>query len=82
VERRAAREAGETLKKPQDPVPEAETTTEPAAESASTESEPTEGEAPKKMSREDRERIKAERRAAREAGDSLKKPEPKSEEEG
>ncbi len=82
AERRVAREAGETLKKPQEPAPEAETTTEPAAESAPTESEPTEGGAPKKMSREERERIKAERRAAREAGKSLKKPEPKSEEEG
>ena len=32
------------------------------------------GEKPQKMSAEERERIKAERRAAREAGKSLKKP--------
>jgi peroxiredoxin len=36
------------------------------------------GEKPKKMSAEERERIKAERRAAREAGKSLKKPAPGS----
>lgn len=82
AERRAAREAGETLKKPQEPTPETETSTNPNTETESAETESAESGAPKKMSREERERIKAERRAAREAGDSLKKPEPKSEEEG
>jgi peroxiredoxin len=57
AERRAAREAGKSLKTGGAPapggVPEGE-------------------EAPKKLSAEDRERIKAERRAAREAGKSVK----------
>lgn len=57
AERRAAREAGKSLKTPQP---------DGASEKAP------EGEKPKKMSAEERERIKAERRAAREAGKSLK----------
>ena len=57
AERRAAREAGKSLK-----------TGEAGDSGGSTE---TEG-APKKLSAEDRERIKAERRAAREAGKSVK----------
>jgi peroxiredoxin len=61
AERRAAREAGKSVKSPQ-PGGEAP---EKAAEQA---------DKPKKMSAEERERIKAERRAAREAGKSLKNP--------
>jgi peroxiredoxin len=57
-ERRAAREAGKSVKTGQQ------------EQTAASE----EGEKPKKMSAEERERIKAERRAAREAGKSLKKP--------
>lgn len=57
AERRAAREAGKSVKTPQP---------DGASEKAP------EGEKPKKMSAEERERIKAERRAAREAGKSLK----------
>jgi len=57
AERRAAREAGKSLK-----------TGEAAAPGGAPEGE----EAPKKLSAEDRERIKAERRAAREAGKSVK----------
>ena len=56
AERRAAREAGKSLKSGD----------APPSEGAS------EGEAPKKLTAEDRERIKAERRAAREAGKSVK----------
>ena len=62
AERRAAREAGKSVKTGQ---PE-----QPAAQTAGGD------EKPKKMSAEERERIKAERRAAREAGKSLKKPAP------
>jgi peroxiredoxin len=58
AERRAAREAGKSLKEPQ------------SEQADASEGE----QAPKKMSKEERERIKAERRAAREAGQSLKKP--------
>ena len=71
AERRAAREAGksvktgEAAKKPE---------TEKEGGEASGGGEATEGEKPKKMSAEERARIKAERRAAREAGKSLKKP--------
>ncbi len=66
AERRAAREAGQSLKKP----PETENTqAEPVTDDAS----PTGEAAPKKMSKEERERVKAERRAARESGESLKK---------
>jgi peroxiredoxin len=68
AERRAAREAGKSVKTPQ---------SDDAAQSEQTaaSAEATEGEqAPKKMSKEERERIKAERRAAREAGKPLKKP--------
>ncbi len=65
AERRAAREAGKSVK------------TGEAAKKADTEKnggEASEAEKPKKMSAEERERIKAERRAARESGKSLKKP--------
>jgi peroxiredoxin len=58
AERRAAREAGKSLKELQ------------SEQADASEGE----QAPKKMSKEERERIKAERRAAREAGQSLKKP--------
>ncbi len=68
AERRAARESGKSLKKPAQPEGEAA-----SGEAASGEAQVT-PEAPKKMSKEERERIKAERRAAREAGQSLKKP--------
>jgi peroxiredoxin len=56
------------------PAEEAE---EAAAEEAAAEG----GDKPKKMSAEERERIKAERRAAREAGKSVKKSAPKGKEE-
>ncbi|HET7477901.1 MAG TPA: redoxin domain-containing protein [Rubrobacteraceae bacterium] len=80
AERRAARESGQSLKAPQ---PGKETGAgaagaepagaEPAgAEPAGAEPAGDGDDAPKKMSREERERIKAERRAAREAGLSLK----------
>jgi peroxiredoxin len=61
AERRAAREAGESVKSAQPGEAVSERTTEQADK-------------PKKMSAEERERIKAERRAAREAGRSLKQP--------
>ena len=68
AERRAAREAGRSVKtvsaSDQTATHEGTAAVEPAAEEAR----------PKKMSAEERERIKAERRAAREAGRSLKKP--------
>ncbi len=56
AERRAAREAGKSVKTADAQAPEAGA----------------EGGAPKKLTTEDRERIKAERRAAREAGKSVK----------
>jgi peroxiredoxin len=62
AERRAAREAGKSLKTDQQKQPAA---SEKPGEGA---------EKPGKMSAEERERIKAERRAAREAGKSLKQP--------
>jgi peroxiredoxin len=62
AERRAAREAGKSVKTGQ---PEQQA---PSPDAAGGE------EKPRKMSAEERERIKAERRAAREAGKSLKKP--------
>ena len=68
AERRAAREAGASVKTgtaetaPAAGVDEGEGASEAAAP------------APAKMSKEERERIKAERRAARESGQSLKKP--------
>jgi peroxiredoxin len=69
AERRAAREAGKSVKSAQP-----EKAAQPEQEASS--EEPSGGEqAPQKMSKEERERIKAERRAAREAGKSLKKPE-------
>jgi peroxiredoxin len=61
AERRAAREAGESVKSSHPGVAASERTAEQADK-------------PKKMSAEERERIKAERRAAREAGRSLKQP--------
>ena len=64
AERRAAREAGKSVKTGQ---PEQAAASERAAEQT---------DKPKKMSAEERERIKAERRAAREAGKSLKQPAP------
>ncbi len=70
AERRAKREAGQTLK-----TGASETTTPSGVDAG--EKAADEGAAPaapKKMSKEERERIKAERRAAREAGQSLKKP--------
>jgi hypothetical protein len=68
-ERRAARDAGKSVKSAQP-----EKTAQPDQEASP--EEPSGGEQPpKKMSKEERERIKAERRAAREAGKSLKKPE-------
>jgi peroxiredoxin len=65
AERRAAREAGKSVKTGQ------QEQTAPSEE----------GEKPKKMSAEERERIKAERRAAREAGKSLKQPAPEQKQE-
>jgi peroxiredoxin len=59
AERRAAREAGKSVKTGASDSPA------PSEDG---------GEKPKKMTAEERERIKAERRAAREAGKSLKKP--------
>jgi peroxiredoxin len=68
AERRTAREAGKSVKTPQsDKAAQPE---QPAASGEAPEGE----QAPKKMSKEERERIKAERRAAREAGKSLKQP--------
>ena len=66
AERRAAREAGQSLKQP--------ASTEPGSEAPSAAARDEASEKPKKMSAEERERIKAERRAAREAGRSLKQP--------
>jgi peroxiredoxin len=63
AQRRAAREAGESVRSAQPGRAETERTAEQADK-------------PKKMSAEERERIKAERRAAREAGKSLKQPTP------
>ena len=73
AERRAAREAGKSVK-----TGASETTT-PAGvagegEAAGEAPAGAAADGPKKMSKEERERIKAERRAAREAGQSLKKP--------
>ena len=71
AERRAAREAGKSVKTGA-AEPEAGPAAGPAAEAADGQAADG-GEKPKKMSAEERERIKAERRAAREAGKSLKK---------
>ncbi|MEJ7841501.1 MAG: redoxin domain-containing protein [Rubrobacter sp.] len=68
AERRAAREAGTSVK-----TGASETTT-PAGVAGEEGSSDGAAPAPAKMSREERERIKAERRAAREAGQPLKKP--------
>ena len=69
AERRAAREAGKSVKTgaSETPTPGGVDGGEKAPAEAS-------ADAPKKMSKEERERIKAERRAAREAGQSLKRP--------
>ena len=67
AERRAAREAGKSVKTAQSD--EAAQSEQTAASAEAPEGE----QAPKKMSKEERERIKAERRAAREAGKPLKK---------
>ena len=68
AERRAAREAGKSVKTPQsEKAPQPEQNAASGAASAG-------DQAPKKMSAEEREKIKAERRAAREAGKPLKKP--------
>ena len=71
AERRAAREAGKSLKTG---APEAAAPAEAGADAPSGEGADEAPAAPPKMSKEERERIKAERRAAREAGQSLKKP--------
>ena len=71
AERRAAREAGKSLKTG---APEAAAPAEAGADTSSGEGADEAPAAPPKMSKEERERIKAERRAAREAGQSLKKP--------
>jgi peroxiredoxin len=73
AERRAAREAGKSLKTG---APEAAAPADAPAEAPTDAGEKADEApaAPPKMSKEERERIKAERRAAREAGQSLKKP--------
>ena len=71
AERRAAREAGKSLKTS---APEADAPAEAPADASTGEKADEAPAAPPKMSKEERERIKAERRAAREAGQSLKKP--------
>ncbi len=69
AERRAAREAGQSLKTSSSPEPP-----DQAAAAVPEETVAESPEKPKKMTAEERERIKAERRAAREAGQSLKTP--------
>jgi len=69
AERRAAREAGKSLK-----TGTSETAAPADAPAETGEKADDAPAAPPKMSKEERERIKAERRAAREAGQSLKKP--------
>ena len=69
AERRAAREAGASVK-----TGSAETAPPAGVEEGEGASEGAAAPAPAKMSKEERERIKAERRAARESGQSLKKP--------
>jgi peroxiredoxin len=64
AERRAAREAGKSVKQPADA---------PDGEAANQEAPAAEAGAPPKMSKEERERIKAERRAARAQGKTLKR---------
>lgn len=76
AERRAAREAGKSLKSGEAAEKGGE---KPAGE---TEGDAPAAEKPKKMSAEERERIKAERRAAREAGKSLKSPQQKPQASG
>ena len=73
AERRAAREAGKSVKTN---APETAAPAEAGADAGekSDEAPAAPPAAPPKMSKEERERIKAERRAAREAGQSLKKP--------
>jgi len=70
AERRAAREAGKSLKTGE-AAPATETAEQPSAQPAEA---PEGGDKPAKMSAEERQRIKAERRAAREAGKPLKQP--------
>jgi len=70
AERRAAREAGKSLKTGA-AAPATETAEQPSAQPAEA---PEGGDKPAKMSAEERQRIKAERRAAREAGKPLKQP--------
>ncbi len=76
AERRAAREAGKSLKTgtSQTAAPAEAPADAPADAPAEAGGEAAAPAAPPKMSKEERERIKAERRAAREAGQSLKKP--------
>jgi predicted N-acyltransferase len=69
AERRAARESGKSLK-----TGTSETAAPAEADAGAGEGADEAPAAPPKMSKEERERIKAERRAAREAGQSLKKP--------
>ncbi|QIN82535.1 redoxin domain-containing protein [Rubrobacter tropicus] len=69
TERRAAREAGKSVK-----TGASETATPAGIDGGEKAPAEASADAPKKMSKEERERIKAERRAAREAGQSLKKP--------
>ena len=72
AERRAAREAGKSLKTgTSETAAPADASADAPAEAGEKADAPA---APPKMSKEERERIKAERRAAREAGQSLKKP--------
>jgi peroxiredoxin len=72
AERRAAREAGKSLKTgTSETAAPADASADAPAEAGDKADAPA---APPKMSKEERERIKAERRAAREAGQSLKKP--------
>jgi peroxiredoxin len=73
AERRAAREAGKSLKTgtSETAAPADASADAPAEAGEKADDAPA---APPKMSKEERERIKAERRAAREAGQSLKKP--------
>ena len=75
AERRAAREAGKSLKTgaPEAAAP-ADAPAEAPADASGGEKADEAPATPPKMSKEERERIKAERRAAREAGQSLKKP--------
>ncbi|HKH11979.1 MAG TPA: redoxin domain-containing protein [Rubrobacter sp.] len=74
AERRAAREAGKSLKTNAPGAPDATGPADAGKDGGATQRAEEAPAAPPKMSKEERERIKAERRAAREAGQSLKKP--------